>query len=517
MMNNEAKMKDRLSTLEKHLRQENPILSEVIRSFRSLDRISRKLGFFHSEQSFANRTPWWPLIAVLGTYSSGKSTFINHYLDHNLQSTGTQAVDDKFTVICYSGESGGQVLPGMALDSDPRFPLYRIGKTIQEVAPESGHHVDAYLQLKTCPCRKLRGTILIDSPGFDADAQRASTLRITDRIIDLSDMVLVFFDARHPESGSMRDTLQHLVKSTLQRRDSNKFLYILNQIDVTAQEDNPEQVLASWQRSLAQHGLLTGRYYAIYNSKVAFPIRNEDVRKRFEKKRDHDLSEILHRIEQVKVQRAYRIVGMLEESAHFLEREVVPRLRRFLGMWRKRVLLLEGGLGLAAVVLFLFVTIRAGYWNGLRLAVPVPAWLASPVAGSIGAAAAVLLIGWLHFLIRSRTASRVRSTLLREMEEGETRNNFERAMQRNSRWWRSIWRKEPAGWGKRTRNHLVGVMDDAHGFIQKLNDLYTDPSGEAYAHSGEAQSDSGQAYARADEREARPAASVRMPGTESAA
>jgi signal transduction histidine kinase len=301
----------------------------------------------------------------------------------------------------------------------------------------------------------------------------------------------------------MQDTLQHLVKATLQRRDSNKFLYILNQIDVTAQEDNPEQVFAAWQRSLAQSGLLTGRYYAIYNPDVAVPIRNEEVRKRFERKRDTDLSEILHRIEQVKVQRAYRIVGMLEESAHFLEQEVVPRLRRFTSMWRRRVLLLEAGLGLALLTLFLVLTIRAGYWNGLHLELPLPPWLASNAAAAVGAGIVLLLAGWLHFLIRSRMASRVRRKLLADMDEGETRSNFERAMRRNSRWWRSIWLKEPSGWNRRTRKLLDGVLDDANGFIQKLNDLYTDPSGEGFAPS---------VGSRAGE-----TGTVRMPGSESGA
>lgn len=58
---------------------------------------------------------------------------------------------------------------------------------------------------------KLKGRILIDSPGFDADEQRKATLRITDHIIELSDLVLVFFDARHPEPGAMQDTLEHLI------------------------------------------------------------------------------------------------------------------------------------------------------------------------------------------------------------------------------------------------------------------------------------------------------------------
>ncbi|MGD9262656.1 MAG: dynamin family protein, partial [Desulfobacterales bacterium] len=222
----ESKISQRLRKLEQHLKQENPILSDVVQGFRELDRITRRLGFFNREESHATRTPWWPLISVLGIYSAGKSTFINNFLQYELQAVGIQAVDDKYSVICFTGDQKNRVLPGLALDADPRFPLYKISQAIEEVAQGEGEHIDAYLQLKTCPSEKLRGKILIDSPGFDADAQRTSTLRITDHIIDLSDLVLVFFDARHPETGSMRDTLEHLVKATVNRRDSNKFLYI---------------------------------------------------------------------------------------------------------------------------------------------------------------------------------------------------------------------------------------------------------------------------------------------------
>ena len=229
-----TELSKRLQSLQQHLKNENPILSEVVVSFNTLDKISRRLGFFSHEESHATRMPWWPLISILGIYSAGKSAFINYYLGQNLQATGNQAVDDKFTVICFTNESGVRVLPGLALDADPRFPLYNISQAIEEVAEGDGDHVDAYLQLKTCPSEKLRGRILIDSPGFDADAQRTSTLRITDHIVDISDLILVFFDARHPESGSMPDTLRHLVQTSINRRDSNKFVYILNQIDNTA-------------------------------------------------------------------------------------------------------------------------------------------------------------------------------------------------------------------------------------------------------------------------------------------
>ena len=292
------------------------------------------LGFFHREESHATTTPWWPLISILGIYSAGKSTFINHYLQYNLQETGIQAVDDKFSVICFTGDNKERVLPGLALDADPRFPLYKVSRAIEEVAVGQGEHIDAYLQLKTCPSESLRGKILIDSPGFDADDQRTSTLQITDHIIELSDLVLVFFDARHPETGSMRDTLEHLVKATVNRRDSNKFLYILNQIDVTAKEDNLEEVYAAWQRALAQYGLTAGSSFAIYNQEAAIPFEDEDVRIRFESKREADFNAIYTRIEQVSVERAYRIVGMLEQTSRMMKQEVVPMLLRFIDQWR---------------------------------------------------------------------------------------------------------------------------------------------------------------------------------------
>ena len=106
-------------------------------------------------------------------------------------------MDDKFTVICYGAGAaeGGQTLPGLALDADPRFPFYGISHEIEKVAKGEGNRIESYLQLRTTNQSKIKNKIIIDSPGFDADDQRRATLRITDRIIDLSDLVLIFFDA----------------------------------------------------------------------------------------------------------------------------------------------------------------------------------------------------------------------------------------------------------------------------------------------------------------------------------
>ena len=379
----------RLLRLENHLAHENPVLLDVVRSFRRLDRVGHRLGVLDPDESYATRVPWWPLIAVLGTFSSGKSTFINDILKYKLQLTGNQAVDDKFTVICYSTDDIHRSLPGLALDADPRFPFYNISRDIESVASGEGRRVDAYLQLKTCPSVALRGKILIDSPGFDADLQRTSTLRITDHIIDLSDLVLVFFDARHPEPGAMKDTLQHLVADTLKRPDSSKFMFILNQIDATAREDNPEEVFAAWQRALASAGLTAGRFYRIYNLEAANPIDDPNLRRRFEAKRAIDMAEVLERMQQVEVERAYRIIGVLETSAKAIESELVPRLRAARQRWKRRVLWIDGLIYGSVIGASVFALMAAGGWEGLAAALSWPDPVLWAVVGMGGPAAPV--------------------------------------------------------------------------------------------------------------------------------
>lgn len=471
-------IRQRLNSLEGHLKEENPVLVSVVGSFRKLDKAGYAMGLLDKNDSFATQISWWPLISVLGTFSAGKSTFINHYLGARLQDTGNQAVDDKFTVICFSPDQEARVLPGLALDADPRFPFYQIGEELEKVAPGEGARVDAYLQLKTSCSDKLRGRIVIDSPGFDADSQRSATLRLTKHIIDLSDLVLVLFDARHPEPGAMGDTLTHLVGDTVGRADSTKFLYILNQIDTAAREDNPEDVFGAWQRALAQEGLTAGRFYSIYNPDAAVTIEDQALRDRFESKRDADLGEIHSRMEAVSVERAYRIIGALEKSARDLEDYYVPKIQSLTSSWGRGVLWLDVVIyGLLATVI-LGLTGWAGYWKGLSFA---PPWWdtftqnTGQVVTSLVALAAVLIA--IHFISRRIVRKRIVSKLTSTLQPGPERDRLLRAFMKNTRFWRSIFDVKPAGWGRFNRSRVRSTLEDADRYIQSLNDRFTDPSG----------------------------------------
>lgn len=464
----------RISNLRAHLKDENPVLVDVVGSYQELDKVAYRLDLLDRNESFATRISWWPMIAVLGTFSAGKSTFINQYLSARLQQTGNQAVDDRFTVICYSSDNEVRVLPGLSLDADPRFPFYQISEELDKVASGEGDRINAYLQLKTCPSEKLRGKIFIDSPGFDADEQRNATLRITDHIIDLSDLVLVFFDARHPEPGAMQDTLEHLVAGTVQRNDANKVLFILNQVDVTAREDNVEDVVSAWQRAIARGGIASGRFYTVYNEQAAVPIEDADLRRRYEAKRDADLAEIGQRIEQVSVERVYRIVGSLESIANRIEQHSVPTLRRSLEQWYRRVMTLDLLIILPILLLLLGVSISAGYWDGIVFSPPwIDAlgaeWITWTVLGAVLVAA---MLG-IHFWMRAIIAKRIAGGL----EDDQGPGHLARAFLKNTRATMSVFHSTPSGWGKASRKHIAKVREAADGFVQKLNDRYTNPSG----------------------------------------
>ena len=112
----------RLKRLQEHLKRESPVLVEVVNQYRELDDVAQRLGLLEVGESYATQISWWPMVAILGTFSAGKSSFINSYLDLNLQRTGNQAVDDRFTVITFSPDGQLRTLPGVALDGDPRFP-----------------------------------------------------------------------------------------------------------------------------------------------------------------------------------------------------------------------------------------------------------------------------------------------------------------------------------------------------------------------------------------------------------
>ena len=465
-MTPDKRMSQRLDRLQEHLKRENPVLVAVVDRYRRLDAIAQKIGLLKDSESYATQISWWPLISVLGTFSAGKSSFINSYLGMDIQNTGNQAVDDRFTVITYSADSEVRTLPGIALDGDPRFPFYQISDDIEQVSEGEGAKIDNYLQMKAVPSEKVRGKILIDSPGFDADEQRKSILKLTDHIIDLSDLVLVLFDARHPEPGAMQDTLEHLVKGAQRRNDSGKFLFILNQIDTSAKDNNMEDIIAAWQKALVQTGLTSGRFYVMFNKDLATPVEDQSVWERYVTKRDSDYTKITKRMEEIDTERVYRIIGGIESLANQIEQQAIPQIKQAKQLWRKRTIWIDA---VIATVL-LMVSLGGTYWLGLWGFTAIP----TPMVLLVATSSLLLLFFILHFLIKKKVAKSIAKTLSDEESYGSVRQAF----LKSTGFFRSVFFSKPAGWGNSTIKKMDSVRHDIDLFVQRLNDKFTSPSGE---------------------------------------
>ncbi len=313
----------------------------------------------------------------------------------------------------------------------------------------------------------LKGKILIDSPGFDADSQRDSTLKITKHIVDMSDLVLVFFDARHPEPGAMRDTLEHLVKANIDRNDAQKVMFILNQIDTAAQEDNPEEVIAAWQRALSQQGIIGGNFYAIYNEKLANEIPDEALAERFKRKKDIDLASIIQRMDKVSTDRAYRIADTAQQLAETLENEKIPALQKAISSWRNKVILLD-----VVILGSIFAGIGWGAFTYANITKNIQGWAAeSVINGSVLAVITLSVIYFIHYSLRKKIVRWDAKRLVKTQPE------VAHALLYNNRFWRGMFGSNPRGWSNRTKNKLVSVKQSSKKAIQKLTDQFADPSG----------------------------------------
>ncbi|MGB1109764.1 MAG: hypothetical protein ACPG4N_05385, partial [Gammaproteobacteria bacterium] len=242
--------------------------------------------------------------------------------------------------------------------------------------------------------------------------------------------------------------------------------------------DNPEEVVAAWQRALSQKGLTAGRFYGIYNPDAAVPIDDPNLRRRFESKRDKDMAEIKRRIQQVETERAYRIVGALDKTANAILSRDLPQLREYLADWRRRTLSLDAVFAGALIAIVIGLSFLLGTWQGLDYQAQ---WFSDLQASAVGGwillapIAAVALAGhvWARKLARGSIVSRIRKS----QQEGAVRDGQVRGFLKSTRWWRCIFQSNPSGWGRASETRIKDVLNAANEYVQRLNDSFTNPSG----------------------------------------
>jgi len=218
--------------------------------------------------------------------------------------------------------------------------------------------------------------------------------------------------------------------------------------------------------------LTAGRFYRIYNPKVAMPIDDPKVRERFESKRDADMQDIHKRMNQVGVERAYRIVGVLEQTARDIENRYVPKLRELIQRWKSRTFWTEG-----LIWLVLLILVGVAFGIGALSSEMIPE---NKVALGIGAVVIVLVLDFLHIKVADWAAKSIIKKLQTEIPDENMREGLTRAFIKNTSLLRILFLpliKEPAGWGKATRRSIFNIYNKANDFVQNLNDRFTNPSG----------------------------------------
>ena len=190
-------------------------------------------------------------------------------------------------------------------------------------------------------------------------------------------------------------------------------------------------------------------------------------------------------MEQVEIERAYRIVGSLEKTARKFEEQVVPALSDTLNRWRKRTLI---GDAIAAVLLigaFFGITIQLGHWQGMQLNA---GWwdtlTATPMSMYFSALVAYLLWLAVHYGVRGIAAKSLIGATERLGQKLGIRGSLSNAFLANTKPWHSIFSRNPVGWGRRNRRRIQQVLEDADRYVQDLNDRFTNPSGNPSLETG---------------------------------
>ena len=124
--------------------------------------VAERFGFPLGSQS--SNAIGIPMVLCLGNHSSGKSTFINHLVGSEVQTTGVAPTDDGFTLITYGEKE--ETIDGRATVVDPSLPF----RDFEQYGKDFLDH----LKLKRIPLESLKGVCLIDSPGLIDHAGAAS-------------------------------------------------------------------------------------------------------------------------------------------------------------------------------------------------------------------------------------------------------------------------------------------------------------------------------------------------------
>ncbi len=440
-----------LINLEKHFANDNPVLLKSAKVFHDLDQIEFDLGLISLDETTANKNSWWPIISLISGNSSAKSRFLNSYLTNAQQVTsGTQAFNQKFTVLLHNSQTHAATLPGTALDVDPRYPFYQVSNQIEQLLKGEGDHVNSYLELKTMNCERLKGKVFIDTPTISAETLNPIHSLLSKKSMDCADLVFVFSDVF--ESTSMMQ--DELIQQIISQQDSNKFIYLIDEPLAALNPAKTNEIISSWQRKLLALGLNTGQF-------IIMPTMQNNINPNHQA----DFFQIDERLANVNTDRTYRVLDALEKNIRDIENVVIPEVKKGIATWKERANITTLFIVSFIAILAVFAEIEFGVLD----------FLFDPIIGPV---ILVILFATLvptHILICKLHAKLIIKKLNLRQKELHLMENLSHLFEMNLTTTRMLFPiSEPIGWNKDTKARLMQLTNNTKELVQSLNDDFSD-------------------------------------------
>ncbi len=424
-----------LNNLEKQFAATDPVLQKAVKIFQDLDELEFEMGLIDNDETTARKSSWWPIISTLGGYSPAKSEFLNHYLETQLHTAR-----HKFTVLQYTPQTNSATLPGTALDADHRLPFYQISRDIELTRNGEGSKINSYLELVTTNSNKLKGKLIIDTPVLNPAAENAVTNLLRQHVIQISDLVLVFTDLFEADPEYNRDCIASIVA----HQDSNKFVFVVDHSELHLEATKSQEIIASWQRRLAEFGIFTGQFIVL--------------------SQDSNTSLIDQRLSHLNHDRSYRILGSLESSIRAIDDVILNEVEEAISTWKERS-------NATTLIILSFIIMLVLF---AEIAVGILDLLFDPIIGPIVVIALIALLTPLHLLISRVHAKFVINQLQKRQKQLNLSEDLSGLFEKGLGFWRMLLPiTQPIGKNKKNRKKLSQLLEQTKDLVQALNDQFS--------------------------------------------
>jgi len=455
MSMSEKSVNSSLHQIEQQLADKNPALLQAFRLYHELDQVAYEMGLIGMDDSLANKTSWSPIITVIGEPTSGKNEFINQYLGGTTSLVNSDNIGAQFSVLTHRNSENSMILPGTAVDGDPRFPFFHISDRLDQISKSESRNINIYLDLKTSNSPQLKDKTIITAPGFSLHERQEGINLLRNHASDLSDLVFVFFDANQFTIDDFKVTLPPFLKHAANSHNPSKFIYIISENDAQASAET----VANWKHQLSNLGLQAGQFISLSSDPG---VSTQQV--------------LEQKLSNIDIESAYRILSTLEEHITDFESVIVHEVTKALTLWKERT-----HFTLTLLLSFIALTLVAG-----EIQFGLVAILLDPFIASTGLF--VLLIALVPFHLSSSKfhAKFIKKDLLNRQNELGLTENLPALFEKNLNFWRMILPiTTPVTWTKEVQETLDMILTRAKGLVQSLNNSFNSQSSSTNNSSNE--------------------------------